>query len=84
LHTGTVNKKYGVMIRWIISMLLLLFLAVASDGCSSGRKSNSELRGLMLIENTQIGRNKSYYSKHSRKKLNTAHKKFEKKGNFKK
>jgi uncharacterized protein YcfL len=68
------------MRKWIIAILMLAF---ASAGCSSGRKSYSELRGLMLLDNSQIGRNRSYYSKHGRKKLNTAHKKYEKKGKFK-
>jgi hypothetical protein len=72
------------MIKWIVTVLLLLVMASASTGCSASKKNYGQLRGLMLLDNTQIGRNKSYYSKHGKKKLNTAHKKYEKKGNFKK
>jgi hypothetical protein len=70
------------MIRLIISVLLISVLDVALTCCSPGRKSHSELRGLMLLENTQLGRNKSYYSRHKRKKISNAHKKFEKKRNI--
>lgn len=67
------------MIRMIRSVLLLLLLAIVLPGCSSGKKSRSELRGLMLLENTQLGRNKTYYSKHKAKKFTKDYKKFAKK-----
>jgi hypothetical protein len=71
------------MIRSKIYLLVLLLSIIVLTGCSSSRKSYSELRGLMLIENTQIGRNRSYYSKHSKKKISAAHKKMAKSRKFK-
>jgi hypothetical protein len=53
------------MRRFIISVLLLLIMAGIFFGCSPGRKSISELRGLMLLENTQLGRNKAFNSRHN-------------------
>jgi hypothetical protein len=67
------------MVRSIISVIVFLVLAAALTGCSPGKKSYTELRGLMLLENTQIGRNRSYYSKHKAYKISKAHKKLEKK-----
>ena len=61
--------------RLIISVLVLLVLGVASDGCASSKKNYREKRGLMLLETTQLGRNKGYYSKHKAKKLDHAYKK---------
>jgi len=65
------------MIRFIISAFIIVALAASLSGCSSGRKSHSELRGLMLLDNTQLGRNKGYYSKHKSKKMTKTHKKYE-------
>jgi hypothetical protein len=65
------------------SVILLLLLSVILPGCSSAKKSRSELRGLMLLENTQLGRNKSYYSKHKSKKFTKDYKKYNKKKNKK-
>jgi hypothetical protein len=67
------------MIRFIRSALILLLLTFALTGCTAGKKSSSELRGLMLLENTQLGRNKSYYSKHKAKKYNSDYRKYDKK-----
>jgi len=60
-------------------------------GCSSSSKSfykrkhptentrsYSEKRGLMILENTQLGRNKTLYSKHNVKAIKRAHKKYKK------
>jgi hypothetical protein len=71
------------MRKLIISVLILLLLAGALTGCASKKKSYSEMRGLMLLENTQLGRNKGYYSKHKAKKINKNYKKIVKKRKFK-
>jgi hypothetical protein len=67
------------MIRSVISVLIVILVAVSLSSCSSSKKSNTELRGLMLLENTQLGRNKGYYSKHKSTKLKKSYKKYEKK-----
>jgi uncharacterized protein YceK len=67
------------MVRFIISFLVALVIITSLSGCASSRKSSSDLRGLMLLENTQLGRNRSYYSKHGRKKLLMKHARFHKK-----
>jgi hypothetical protein len=63
----------------IISLFVVLVLLMSLLGCSSSKKSTSDLRGLMLLENTQLGRNSSYYSRHDANKLVNKHKKFHKK-----
>jgi hypothetical protein len=68
-------KKYGDMIRLIISLLVLLVIVIELTGCASDKKNYSEKRGLMLLETTQLGRNKAYYSKHKAKELNKGYKK---------
>lgn len=67
------------MVKRIISLLVALVLLTALSACSASKKSTVELRGLMLLENTQLGRNRSYYSRHDAKKLVNNHKKFHKK-----
>ncbi len=66
------------MTRFIISVLILVVLASVSGGCASGKKAYNEKRGLMLLENTQLGRNKGYYSKHKAKTLDRSYKKIKK------
>jgi hypothetical protein len=70
------------MRMFFISVLILLLLAAASAGCASGKKNYSEQRGLMLLETTQLGRNKGYYSRHKAKKLDKNYKKIVKKRKF--
>jgi hypothetical protein len=70
------------MRKLFISVLILLLLAVASAGCASSKKSYREKRGLMLLETTQLGRNKGYYSKHKAKKLDRNYKKIVKNRKF--
>jgi hypothetical protein len=70
------------MMRVIISVVVLLVFTVALAGCASGKKSYSEKRGLMLLENTQLGRNKGYYSKHKAKKIDRDYKKIVKKRKY--
>jgi hypothetical protein len=67
------------MVKRIISLLVVLLLIMSLSGCSSSKKSTSDLRGLMLLDNTQLGRNRSYYSRHDSKKLVNKHQKFHKK-----
>ncbi|MBK7711905.1 MAG: hypothetical protein IPJ37_13795 [Bacteroidales bacterium] len=68
--------------RLITSVLVLIVLAVGITGCASGKKNYSEKRGLMLLENTQLGRNKGYYSKHKAKKIDHSYKKIVKKRKY--
>jgi hypothetical protein len=67
------------MVKRIIYLLVVLVLLMSLSGCSSSKKSTSDLRGLMLLDNTQLGRNRSYYSRHEAKKLVNKHQKFHKK-----
>jgi hypothetical protein len=47
-------------------------------GCASAKKNQNELRGLMLLENLQMKRNKAYYSKHNIKTKREAYKRYKK------
>jgi hypothetical protein len=64
------------MIRFIISFLLLLMLITTLPGCSTSKKSINQSRGLMLLDNTQLGRNRTYYSRRDYNKMEKRHKKF--------
>jgi len=64
----------------MLCVFLLAFLLLA--GCSSTKKSYSEKRGLMLLENTQMSRNKALYSKHNRQTQKAAYKKFKKNNRY--
>jgi hypothetical protein len=55
------------MKRLIKHILILLLLALALTSCASSSKNRSELRGLMLMDNKQLPRNKQYYSSHNKK-----------------
>ena len=70
------------MIRFIISVLSLLVLIVALAGCASSKKDYRERRGLMLLETSQLGRNKGYYSKHRAKNIDHDYKKIVKKRKY--
>jgi uncharacterized protein YcfL len=70
------------MRKLFISVPILLLLAVAVSGCASRKKNFNEKRGLMLLESTQLGRNKSYYSKHKAKNIDKNYKKVVKKRKF--
>jgi hypothetical protein len=84
LNFVNANKliKCSGMKRIIISVLILLLIAVALAGCSTSRKSRSELRGLMLLENLQLGRNKAFYSKHNMKTKRDAYRKYKKNSRY--
>jgi hypothetical protein len=66
------------MKRSIISLLVLLLFTLLLTSCATSRKNHSELRGLMLLDNLQLGRNKAFYSKHNIKTRNEAYRKFKK------
>ena len=70
------------MRKLFMTLLILLLLASAFAGCASKKKSYNEKRGLMLLESTQLGRNKGYYSKHKAKKIDKNYKKVVKKRKF--
>jgi len=66
------------MRRLVISVIIMLMLAVALTGCYSSRKGHRDLRNLMLQENTKLGRNKAFYSKHNLKTRRDANRKYKK------
>lgn len=70
------------MIRSIISVLALLVLIIALAGCATRKKDYQSRRGLMLLETTQLGRNKGYYSKHKAKTIDHEYKKIVKKRKY--
>jgi len=59
-------------------MLLLLLMVVALTGCSASRKNYNELKGLMLLDNLQLQRNRAFYSRHNIKTRSNAFKKYKK------
>ncbi len=48
------------------------------SGCAMSKKDYRELRGLMLLEDTQIVRNRPYHSKQNVKNIRYAQKKYHK------
>jgi len=66
------------MRRLLKLMLLFFFLLATLTGCYTGKKNLSQLGGLMLLDNTQLSRNKAYYSKHNRKVKKNVHGKYKK------
>jgi uncharacterized protein YceK len=66
------------MRRYIISLIILLVLGMALSGCASSRKHERRLTSLMLQDNTKLGRNRAYYSKHNKKTKRDAYKKYRK------
>lgn len=66
------------MRRLLKPVLVLLFFSVTLTGCYTGKKDLSELGGLMLLDNTQLGRNKAFYSKHNRNTMKNVHSKYKK------
>ena len=63
------------MKRFWVFFVIVIFLLIG-NGCASEKKAYNEKRGLMLLENTQLGRNKEYNSKHYRRTLNKTYKKY--------
>ncbi len=70
------------MTRFIFSVLVMLVLMSALPGCAAKKRAYSEKKGLMLLENTQLGRNKGYYSKHKAKTLDRSYQKILKKRKY--
>jgi hypothetical protein len=66
------------MKRLIISVIVLLLVAMALSSCATSRKNQSELRGLMLLNNLQLPRNKAFYSRHNIKTRNEAYRRYKK------
>ncbi len=66
------------MKRLIISIIILLLMVVAMTGCYPGRKAQSDLRGLMLLDNLQLKKNRAFYSKHNTKTRKEAFRKYRK------
>jgi len=60
----------------VIALIFMALLAFALTGCAASKRNHSELRGLMLLENTQLKSNKAYYSKHNIKTKKDAYRKY--------
>ena len=72
--------KKELKIKKILLMILIIFAMILSN-CATEKKSRSynNLRGLMLLENTQLGRNKHFNSPKYHKTLRHNYKKITKK-----
>jgi len=66
------------MRRIIISCIICLMVIAVFTGCSSSRKNFHELKGLMLLSNLQLEKNKAFYSKHNTRTRSDAFKKYRK------
>ena len=67
----------GLTMRGIvIALIFMALLASSLTGCAASKRNQSELRGLMLLENTQLRINKAYYSKHNIKTKKDAYRKY--------
>jgi hypothetical protein len=64
----------------IILIILLIIFSIIFGGCATKKKARdySEKRGLMLLENTELGRNKHFNSPKYQKTLKKNYKKFKK------
>jgi hypothetical protein len=60
------------------TILILLMFAVVFTSCAASRKSQGELKGLMLLDNLKLPRNKAFYSKHNMRTKNMAYRKYRK------
>jgi len=65
----------------IIYIILLILFALILSGCATKRKAReyNDLRGLMLLENNQLGRNKHFNSPKYQRTLKNNYKKILKK-----
>jgi hypothetical protein len=66
------------MKRIIVYCLFSLIILTAFTGCSASKKNYNELKGLMLLENVQLGRNKAFNSKHNTRARKEAYKRYRK------
>lgn len=71
-----VRPGHRRMKRLIPYAFLLLLAVITLPGCATSRKNLTELKGLMLLDNKQLDRNKPYYSKHNKKAKNVAFRKY--------
>lgn len=55
-----------------------MLIAMMCVSCYSSRKSDNNLRGLMLQENTKLPINKAFYSRHNVKARKSVHKGYRK------
>jgi hypothetical protein len=76
------RTKYSRMKRLIISLLISLLVVLAFNSCATSRKNMSELKGLMLLENLQLKRNRAFYSKHNMKTKKEALRKYRKNSRY--
>lgn len=70
------------MKRLIISVLLLMLFTLILPSCATSRKNHNELKGLMLLNNLQLNRNKAFYSRHNIKTKNEAYRKYRKNSKY--
>jgi len=62
-----------------VRKLFILIFILLLVGCSSTKHcSNNERKNLMLLENTELGRNKEFHSKHNKKTKRKAYRKYKK------
>jgi hypothetical protein len=63
-----------------ILILIVLIFTIIFSGCATKKKARDygEKRGLMLLENTELGRNKHFNSAKYQKTLKKNYKKFKK------
>ncbi len=66
------------MKKLIFLCLIFLLVIAASAGCASGRKNFNEMKGLMLLGNLQLEKNKAFHSRHNVKARNDAFKRYRK------
>ena len=66
------------MKKLIFTCLTCLLVISLFTGCAAGRKNFNELKGLILLGNLQMEKNKAFYSKHSVKARNDAFKRYRK------
>jgi hypothetical protein len=74
--------KCRSMKRFHQFVILIVVIIILSPACGMGAKAYQEKRSLMLLENTQIGRNKMFYSKQNMKKIKSSYKKYHKNNSF--
>ena len=69
-----------IYMKRAIIIILLILAALIISGCATKRKAReySSLRGLMLLDNTQLGRNKHYNSAKYQRTLKNNYKKLKK------
>ncbi len=70
------------MKRLIISLLISLLIVMALSSCAASRKNQNELKGLMLLENLQLKRNREFYSRHNMKTKKEALRKYKKNNRY--